>query len=63
MRYPDYGYGRNKIEHRVLSHLATNWRGNPLVDLATIVSLIGTARTTAGLRVRAELDRRSYPMA
>ena len=28
----------NKIEHRLFSHIAKNWRGKPLVDLATIVS-------------------------
>ncbi len=38
-----------------------NWRGTPLVDLATIVSLIGSAHSRAGLHVRAELDRGHYP--
>lgn len=38
-----------------------NWRGTPLVDLATIVSLIGATRSRAGLHVRAELDRGRYP--
>jgi hypothetical protein len=38
-----------------------NWRGTPLVDLATIVSLIGSTHSRAGLRVRAELDRGRYP--
>lgn len=52
----------NKIEHRLFSHIAMNWRGKPLVDLVTIVSLIGDTRTEAGLRVRSELDRRRYPM-
>jgi len=52
----------NKIEHRLFSHIAMNWRGKPLVDLVTIVSLIGETRTDAGLRVRSELDRRHYPM-
>src|SRR3972149_3384150 len=27
----------NKIEHRLFSQIAMNWRGKPLVDLATIV--------------------------
>jgi len=31
-----------------------------LVDLATIVSLIGATTSTAGLRVRSELDDRVY---
>jgi len=51
----------NKIEHRLFSHIAMNWRGTPLVDLATIVSLIGETRSRAGLHVRAELDRGRYP--
>ncbi len=38
-----------------------NWRGKPLVNLATIVSLIGSTRTAAGLRVRSEIDRSHYP--
>jgi hypothetical protein len=51
----------NKIEHRLFSHIAMNWRGTPLVDLATIVSLIGSTHSRAGLHVRAELDRGPYP--
>ena len=38
-----------------------NWRGTPLVDLAPIVSLIGSTRSRAGLHVRAELDRGLFP--
>jgi hypothetical protein len=52
----------NKIEHRLFSHIAMNWRGKPLVDLVTIVSLIGDTTTAAGLRVWSEIDRRRYPM-
>jgi transposase len=51
----------NKIEHRLFSQIARTWRGQPLVDLATIVSLIGATTTDAGLRVRSEIDRRPYP--
>jgi transposase len=51
----------NRIEHRLFSHIAMNWRGRPLVSLAAIVSLIAATRSTSGLRVRSELDRRSYP--
>jgi hypothetical protein len=51
----------NKIEHRLFSHIAMNWRGTPLVDLATIVSLIGATESRSGLRVRSELDRGAYP--
>jgi hypothetical protein len=51
----------NKIEHRLFSYISTNWRGQPLVSLAVIVSLIASTRTAAGLRVRCELDRGRYP--
>jgi hypothetical protein len=51
----------NKIEHRLFSHIAMNWRGTPLIDLATIVSLIGSTHSRSGLRVRSELDRGEYP--
>ncbi|MGI0067459.1 MAG: ISAzo13 family transposase, partial [Thermoplasmata archaeon] len=51
----------NKIEHRLFSFITQNWRGRPLRDLATIVSLIGAVWTHTGLRVRAELDRGKYP--
>jgi len=51
----------NKIEHRLFSYISSNWRGQPLVSLAVIVNLIGATRTTAGLRVRCELDRGTYP--
>ena len=53
----------NKIEHRLFSHLAMNWRGKPLVDLATIVTLIGETTTDAGLRIRSEIDDGHYPNA
>ena len=59
--YPPGTSKWNKIEHRLFSYISTNWRGQPLVSLAVIVSLIGSTRTTAGLRVRCELDRGTYP--
>jgi hypothetical protein len=51
----------NKIEHRLFSYISMNWRGRPLVSLATIVSLIASTRTQGGLRVRCELDKGRYP--
>ena len=52
----------NKIEHRLFCHITENWRGRPLVDLETVVQLIGATRTTTGLRVKAKLDRRAFPI-
>jgi hypothetical protein len=51
----------NKIEHRLFCHITRNWRGKPLESHEVIVSLIGNTTTEAGLRVKASLDRRSYP--
>lgn len=52
----------NKIEHRLFCHITANWRGRPLVDHETVVNLIGSTRTAEGLRVRAKLDTREYPL-
>ena len=51
----------NKIEHRLFCHITQNWRGKPLRTFETIVDLIGSTRTAAGLRVKARLDKRKYP--
>ena len=51
----------NKIEHRLFSFIAQNWRGKPLVSLQAIVELIGHTRTREGLKVRAALDTNTYP--
>ena len=61
--YPPGTSKWNKIEHRLFSHIAMNWRAKPLVSLAVIVSLIGSTTTEAGLRVRSEIDKRAYPKA
>jgi Rhodopirellula transposase DDE domain len=52
----------NKIEHRLFSHIAMNWRGRPLVSHEVIVELIAATTTHSGLKVRARLDRHSYPL-
>jgi hypothetical protein len=51
----------NKIEHRLFSFISQNWRGQPLLTHAAIVSLIAKTRTTAGLKVRCVLDTHTYP--
>jgi len=50
----------NKVEHRLFSFISSNWRGEPLRDYETIVSLIARTTTAKGLRVRCRLDRRRY---
>ena len=51
----------NKIEHRLFSYISIHWRGQPLVDYDTVVSLIGTTTTETGLTVTARLDVQEYP--
>lgn len=50
----------NKIEHRLFSFIAQNWRGQPLVNRQAIVELIANTTTTTGLIVRAALDTNHY---
>ena len=50
----------NKIEHRLFSFIARNWRGQPLVSRQAVVSLIGATTSTAGLKVYAQLDENAY---
>jgi len=50
----------NKIEHRLFSFIARNWRGQPLVSRQAVVSLIGSTTSTTGLKVYAQLDENSY---
>jgi hypothetical protein len=51
----------NKIEHRMFSFITKNWRATPLVSYQTIVHLISNTRTTAGLKIKAILTRKTYP--
>ncbi len=53
----------NKIEHRLFSFIARNWRGQPLVSRQAIVSLIAATTSTAGLKVYAQLDENTYQRA
>lgn len=50
----------NKIEHRLFSYISQNWRARPLIDLQTIVELIGNTKTTTGLIVKTKVDTNGY---
>lgn len=58
--YPPGTSKWNKIEHRMFCHITQNWRGRPLESLEAVVNLIGSTTTSAGLRIRASLDKRRY---
>ena len=50
----------NKIEHKMFSFIARNWRGRPLINTATIVNLIGNTTNKNGLKIKAKLDNNHY---
>lgn len=50
----------NKIEHKMFSFITMNWRGRPLVDLVTIISLISNTKNKAGLEIIAKQDSNTY---
>ena len=50
----------NKIEHRLFSFITQNWRGKPLYDLQTVVNLISSTTTRAGLTVKSAVDENYY---
>jgi hypothetical protein len=52
----------NKIEHRMFSWITENWRGKPLTSHAVIVNLISDTTTGAGLRIKAAMDTKAYPV-
>ena len=59
--YPPGTSKWNRIEHRLFCHITQTWRGKPLTSRETVVELIASTTTRAGLTVRCELDTRSYP--
>lgn len=50
----------NKIEHKMFSFITMNWRGRPLINLETVVNLIGNTKTKKGLSIKVILDKRKY---
>lgn len=50
----------NKIEHRMFCRISQNWRARPLIDLETIVELIGNTTTATGLKIKTKVDLRTY---
>jgi hypothetical protein len=51
----------NAIEHRLFSHISSNWRGRPLTSHDVVINTIAATRTRTGLRVAARLDTGLYP--
>ena len=53
----------NKVEHRLFCYISANWKGKPLVDVQTAVDLIGSTKTTTGLKVICVRDDTEYELA
>jgi hypothetical protein len=51
----------NKIEHRLFSRIAMNWRGRPLTSHDVVLQSIAATTTRTGLAVTAALDDGCYP--
>jgi Rhodopirellula transposase DDE domain len=58
--YPPGTSKWNKIEHRLFCHITQNWRGRPLTSRLAVVELIAATTTKTGLKVRCELDTKTY---
>ena len=51
----------NRIEHRLFCVISKSWAGQPLIDIETVIDLIGSTTTQHGLTVKCVLDKNEYP--
>ena len=51
----------NKIEHKLFCFISKSWAGQPLIDIETVIDLIGSTTTQQGLTVKCVLDENEYP--
>jgi transposase len=52
----------NKIEHRMFCYISSHWRGQPLVSVETVITLIGSTTTSTGLKILCVKDEGSYEL-
>ncbi len=60
--YPTGNSKYNPVERRLFSQVTNNWAAEPLTDYNKILGLIRNTTTTTGLKVRAYLDKKDYPL-
>ena len=60
--YPTGTSKYNPLERRLCSAISKNWAGEPLASYEKILKFIRTTTTSTGLKVRAYLDRKNYPL-
>ena len=58
--YPPGSSKWNPIEHRMFSFISGNWAGHPILNYETILKFIRTTKTSAGLKIRAFLNKKQY---
>lgn len=58
--YPPGTSKWNKVEHRMFCYISKNWRGHPLIDIETVISLISSTTTGNGLSITCQLDEKTY---
>jgi hypothetical protein len=59
--YPPGSSKWNPIEHFLFNQISNNWQGQPLESYERILKSIRTTTTETGLKVRAVLNKNSYP--
>jgi hypothetical protein len=52
----------NKIEHRMFCYISSHWKGQPLISIETIITLIGSTITTSGLKIICVKDNSIYAL-
>lgn len=50
------------MEHQLFSYISKNWQGRPLIDIETVIELIGLTTTTTGLKVTCIPDYDKYEL-
>ena len=50
----------NKVEHRMFCYITSHWRGQPLINIETVIQLIGSTTTTTGLKIVCVKDDTVY---
>lgn len=53
----------NKVEHRLFCYISKSWQGKPLIDIETVINLIGNTKTTKGLNVVCMRDDNHYKLS
>ena len=61
--YPPGTSKWNKIEHRMFCYITKSWQGKPLVDIQTVIDLIGSTVTTTGIKIFCVSEETEYELS